>query len=191
MNPAKIVGISNPESSPASGVIRTFSLLPESQSAETDWESWVGEARGNKTTWSDILKERLVVVLGEAGIGKTYEFREQARRLQSQAKAAFFIQLNLLDRQGDWVSALDEQATHFEKWQGSADPGIFFLDAVDEARLTGPVALHRALSCVKRALTEDLDRVSFFISSRISDWSLPTVRALVQQQLTLSTAPPS
>lgn len=191
MNPTKIVAISSPEASPASEVIRTFSPFRETESDETDWESWFREAHGNKTTWSDILKERLVVVLGEAGIGKTYEFREQARRLRSQAKAAFFIQLNLLDRQKDWVSALAKQATLFEKWKGSADPGIFFLDAVDEARLTGPVALHRALSCVTRALTGNLDRVSFIISSRISDWSLPTVRDLVQQQLALPKTPPS
>jgi len=191
VNPTKIVGIASPESSPATRIVRTFSPFHESESDETDWESWLPEARGNKRTWSDIQKERLVVVLGEAGVGKTYEFREQARRLQSQAKAAFFIQLNLLDRQEDWVSALDGQATLFEKWKGSADPGIFFLDAVDEARLTGPAALHRALNCVKRALAGNLDRVSFFISSRISDWSLPTVRDLVQQQLALPKAPPS
>lgn len=147
--------------------------------------------RGGRTpTWDDLLKERLVVVLGEAGIGKTYEFRQQAERPQSQAKAAFFIPLNLLQRPEDWDVATDKQAACFEEWKSGTDIGMFFLDAVDEARLTGPTALQRSLQCVRQALTGHLHRVSIFVSSRVSDWNLPAVRALVEKQVALPIVPP-
>jgi hypothetical protein len=47
-------------------------------------------------SWSDLLKKRIVIILGEAGTGKTFEFERQAARLQQDNKAAFFLALNEL-----------------------------------------------------------------------------------------------
>ena len=39
--------------------------------------------------WSELLANRFVVVLGEAGTGKTREFRKQASALNDKAKIRF------------------------------------------------------------------------------------------------------
>lgn len=169
-------------------VLRSFSPFRESESDETDFEFWFRNADKRGLTWDDLLKQRLVVVLGEAGIGKTYEFRQQSRRLESEGRAAFFISLNLLARPEDWDLALGEQSERFVEWATGTEAGLFFLDAVDEARLTGSTALKRSLDCVWRMLARHRDRVSLFVSSRISDWNLPSVREMVEQQLRLPEA---
>jgi hypothetical protein len=166
-------------------VARSFSPFRESESGETDFEFWFRSAEKRGLTWDNLLKQRLVVVLGEAGIGKTYEFDQQVRRLESEGKRAFLISLNLLERPEDWDLALGEQLARFRKWASGTEPGIFFLDAVDEARLTGATALRRSLDCVRRGLDGYGDRLSFFVSSRISDWNLRPVREMVEQQLRL------
>lgn len=190
MNNVKTDSVSSGQRKSGIDITRTFVPFRESASEDTDFEFWFQQAQGRTPTWDGLLKERLVVVLGEAGIGKTYEFRRQAERLQSQAKAAFFIPLNLLERPEDWDVALDKQVACFEEWKSGTDIGMFFLDAVDEARLTGPVALQRSLRCVRQALTGHLHRVSIFVSSRVSDWNLPAVRALVEKQFALPIVPP-
>jgi hypothetical protein len=96
-------------------------------------------------SWSDLLKKRVVVILGEMGIGKTFEFQRQAIRLQQEDKAAFFLPFNQINSSDSVRVALDEQAPRFEKWLRSSDMGYFLLDAVDEARLNGQL-LYRTLS---------------------------------------------
>src|SRR5262249_9028015 len=44
-------------------------------------------------SWPELLHRRRVVILSEAGAGKTAEIREQARWLRREGKAAFFIRL--------------------------------------------------------------------------------------------------
>jgi type II secretory pathway predicted ATPase ExeA len=99
VNRANAAGLSGVARNPATEITRTFSLFRESESQDTDFEFWFEQASGGGLTWDALLKKRLVVVLGEAGIGKTYEFRQQAQRLQSEEKAAFFVPLNSLERQ--------------------------------------------------------------------------------------------
>ncbi|WP_299160477.1 hypothetical protein [Accumulibacter sp.] len=171
-------------------VSRTFSPFKEADSGEPDIEFWFRHNDGYGVSWNDLIGKRLVVVVGEAGIGKTYEFHAQVRRLRSANKAAFFIPLNLLVHPDDWVIALGEDASLFEHWKSSTDEGYFFLDAVDEARLTGPTALRRALACMKRVLVGQTERASLFVSSRVSDWNLSQVRHLIEQELVLTVPVP-
>ena len=58
-------------------VNRTFSPFKEAGSDEPDVEFWFRHNDGNGISWNDLIGKRLVVVVGEAGIGKTYEFRTQ------------------------------------------------------------------------------------------------------------------
>lgn len=66
-----------------------------------------------------------------------------------------------------------------KKWADGKEPAFFFLDAVDESRLQGSVALGHALTIIMQALSPHLARVSVLLSSRISDWQLDAVRAAV------------
>ena len=46
--------------------------------------------------WDELLKERLVVVLGEPGSGKSWEFRRRCASLKEAGKPAFLIELERL-----------------------------------------------------------------------------------------------
>jgi hypothetical protein len=165
---------------------RTFSIFRDSSEAsedDFDYREWV-VIRGNSgLTWSDVLTKRVVAILGEAGIGKTFEFQHQAARLQQEDKAAFFLSLNQINGVDSVLAALDAQAPRFETWRRSNEAGYFFLDAMDEARLNGPPALQMALRAMRDVLRPHLPRVSCFISSRVTDWSVPGVRQALEQLL--------
>ena len=145
---------------------------------------FTGPLRGTESlSWSDLLKKRVVVILGEAGTGKTFEFERQAARLQQDNKAAFFLALNELTSREAVDLALTEHRSRFTEWLGSDSPGYFFLDAVDESRLNSSTALQTALRLILDVLQSHLQRVSFFISSRVTDWSVPGVRETVERTL--------
>jgi len=139
--------------------------------------------RSKSLSWSDLLKKRLVVIVGEAGIGKTFEFDKEVKILTDENKAAFFLPLNLLNNHEGFNGAIIDQKDRYKKWVQSSEPGYFFLDSVDEARLNSPDALNKALITTRDVLTPFLKRVSFYISSRVTDWSIPEVKELVQQHL--------
>jgi hypothetical protein len=54
----------------------------------------------NLMHWSDLLTMTRVVILAEAGTGKTHELRETARRLRREGKAAFFCNIEDLATDG-------------------------------------------------------------------------------------------
>src|SRR5689334_18115737 len=83
---------------------------------------------GNATlTLPDLLNERRVIILSEAGSGKTEEIRETARRLRREGKAAFFLRLEHVVI--DFDSAFEEgTAEAFEAWLASSEPGWMLLD---------------------------------------------------------------
>jgi len=133
--------------------------------------------------WSDLHEQRVVVVVGEAGIGKTTEFKNETERLRRLSKAAFFVELNQLVDSDSWTLALGPSAEAFDAWLQSTDEGYFFLDAVDEARLTSHAALKKALQVVYATLRRHFPRVRVAISSRWTDWSIQDVRTTVEELL--------
>lgn len=165
---------------------RTFSVFRHSgemSEEDFDYREWVFMRDNIGLSWSDLLKKRVVVILGETGIGKTFEFQHQAVHLQREDKAAFFLPLNQINSPKSVRAALEEQVPRFEKWLNSSEIGYFLLDAVDEARLNDPLALPAALRAIREVLRPHLQRVSFFVSSRVTDWSVPGVRETVEQTL--------
>ena len=73
---------------------RTFQNIPEGKLSEADQQSFLVSldlSRG--TTWEDLLRSRRVLMISEAGAGKTYECRSQAQRLWGSGEPAFFIEM--------------------------------------------------------------------------------------------------
>ena len=161
---------------------RTFSATPDMQDDGEDWSDYLGSAKG-KLIWKDLRDKPLAVILGEAGIGKTIEFGLEVQRLRSEGKQAFFVALNQLVDAESWERALLESYQGYQHWKASNETAYFFLDAVDEARLTGQADFERALSVVPWVLRECMSRVRFVISSRPTDWSIDGVRAAVDKHL--------
>ncbi|HEV2853681.1 MAG TPA: hypothetical protein VHC97_12835 [Thermoanaerobaculia bacterium] len=117
--------------------------------------------------WSELLQYPRVLLLAEAGSGKTEEMREQAKRLLTNGKPAFFLALESLDREL-FLSPKEKQV--FDAWKmDDQATAWFFLDAVDELKLTGG-KFERALRRLASEIDGHLHRAHVVISCRPSDW---------------------
>jgi hypothetical protein len=123
-----------------------------------DWNEFFDGHHG-RITWKDLHDKPVVVVLGEAGIGKTIEFQNEVGRLREAGQAAFFIPLNQLSDAESWRLSLTGDDNEFDVWAASDALGYFFLDAVDEARLKSHADFEKALAVIQRALGSNLARV--------------------------------
>lgn len=119
--------------------------------------------------WDDVLDHGITVILGEAGSGKTTEFRQQAARLAADGRYAFGLTVEELDRDGIPGGLRAADLERFEAWKASDQTALFFVDSIDEARLSND-KLERALKQLARGLYAHLRRVRVLLSCRVSDW---------------------
>ena len=165
---------------------RTFQSIPEGKLSEADQQSFLvslGWSRG--TTWEDLLRSRRVLMISEAGAGKTYECRGQAKRLWDDGEPAFFIEMAALAT-GDLRSQLDEEEeTRLDAWLASqSDVATFFLDSIDELKLTLG-SFEQALKCLKKGIGSQLNRARIVITTR----PIPFDEQLVRHLLPIPPAP--
>lgn len=165
-------------------LLRTFSIPKDQAEDSDDWEYYLSQG-SDKLTWKNLHEKHVTVVVGEAGIGKTIEFKNEVQRLQKEGKAAFFIELNQLGDLDSWGLALGQSASAYAQWQTSSEDGYFFLDAVDEARLASHAAFKKALLVAQAGLRQHLGRVRISISSRWTDWSIDEVQAAVDELIVI------
>jgi hypothetical protein len=134
---------------------------------------------GKTLAWSGVLARRSAVIFGEAGTGKTAEFRSRASALATAGHFAFFLPVEAVARSGVTPSLELKTAERFARWrQDPTAEGWIFLDSVDEAKLKG-----QALTGVLRALATELGaavlaRSHVLLSSRPSDWRSTDEEAL-------------
>lgn len=125
--------------------------------------------------WNEVLEERLVVILGEPGSGKSWEFRNRSALLKEAGKAAFMIELERLVSAA-WVEGFSStDFAYFQQWQRSKDAAFFFLDSVDEAKIRRQADFYSALDKVVAGIGPSaIGRAHVYISSRISEWQPET-----------------
>ncbi|WP_310448072.1 hypothetical protein [Thiobacillus sp.] len=145
--------------------------------------------------WPELLQHPRVLLLAEAGSGKTREMQEQAKRLVGDGKHAFFVPLESLDQSGlsDLLSPEDEH--RFASWKiDDRVQAWFFLDAVDELKLNQG-KLDRALRRFAKDINGFLARVHVVISCRPTDWrqaiDMSTLEARLPIVPAMASAPPS
>lgn len=123
------------------------------------------------TPWDGVLTRRRVVLLAEAGSGKTEEMREQARIRSAAGQFAVYATVEDVDRDGlDGALGAGDRA-RFASWRGLDDSGWFFVDSVDEARL-GRVRLERALRRIADGILGAERRAHIVLSCRLTDWEM-------------------
>ena len=148
---------------------RTFKELPknaqESDDMDFGWEYGIGES----LRWDDLIKEYRVIILSEAGSGKTTEICHVARTLREQNKQAFFLRLEHVSRNFNVAFAVGTHKT-FEKWLQSEETGWIFLDSVDEARLRNPGDFELAILELSNRIHAAFRRVHIVITGRSSAW---------------------
>jgi len=127
--------------------------------------------RDSSLSWNDLLKRRLIVLLGEPGSGKTYEFRHKCEQLRHSGEFAFFIPLDSLI--GGTLEAVlgHELYCNFNAWKEGDANATFLLDSVDEAKFRKTSDFYRSLDIFRNALgSECLRRSTILLSSRVSEW---------------------
>ena len=156
---------------------RTFRILPpdEELREESDINGFENfESRrllgiNNDLTWDDLIREHRIVILSEAGSGKTSETRQMAKILQERNKAAFFLRLEYLAENFETASN-PNRYSDFQAWLQTDDEGWFFLDSVDEARLKSPQDFERAIRVFYTEIKSAIDRIHVVITGRSTAW---------------------
>lgn len=148
---------------------RTFHDLPKqaNESDDTDFSQWLPTDK--RLRWPNLIRERRLVILSEAGSGKTTEIRNIARSLRNQEKSAFFLRLEHVAK--EFEDSFEEGSyEEFDRWLTSNNEGWLFLDSVDEARLQDPRDFELAIRKLSKQISIAKDRVHIVITSRTTAW---------------------
>ncbi|MGX5830090.1 NACHT domain-containing protein [Mesorhizobium sp. 43Arga] len=138
--------------------------------------------RETPTHWADLLVEPRVIVLAEAGSGKTEEIRHICRRQRRDGKHAFFLRIEHVSE--DFETSFEEGSPEeFEAWIVSAEPGWLFLDSIDEARLRDPKDFERAIRKIGRKIERILQQAHIIITGRTEAWRPTTDLLLCRSNL--------
>lgn len=148
---------------------RTFHELPKHSSENDEQYVSLGFRVGERLRWPNLIKEYRLIILSEAGSGKTYEIRNVASTLREQRKTAFSLRLEHIPR--DFEDSF-EVGTYeaFEEWLASGEEGWLLLDSVDEARLRNPGDFELAIRKLSRRISTAKDRTHIVITGRTTAW---------------------
>lgn len=171
-------------------LIRRFSRLPDTYEGGEDIDidaAWFGSMRDGRLSWRELLDEPRVVVLADAGAGKTFELRAQAERMVAEGCKAFFIRIEDIDAGFDAAFEVGT-AGEFEVWLTGTDKAWFFLDSVDEARLEEPRAFEQAIEAFANRIREAGQRARICISTRPYAWRAKQDGAFIRAALPYASA---
>lgn len=132
--------------------------------------------------WPDLLAEARVILLSEAGSGKTEEIRHITRELRGKGKPAFFLRIEHVTQ--DFEACFEEGTLEeFEAWVASGSQGWLLLDSVDEARLNDPKDFERAIRKLGVKLHSVLQDAHIVITGRTNAWRPKTDLLLCEREL--------
>jgi hypothetical protein len=124
---------------------------------------------GDDIAWGELQKHQRVVILAEAGSGKTEELRTQARTLGAEGSFSFYTTVQNAATQGMAESFPNAERGQLAAWLASDKPAWFFIDSVDEAKLNR-IQLSTALQRIADGIASGLRRAYVVLSGRITDW---------------------
>ncbi|MFJ3366953.1 hypothetical protein [Pseudomonas sp. NPDC086251] len=159
---------------------RTFSKIPLDADASDDVDLSGRHSRQGELRWPDLLIHNRVILLSEAGSGKTAEIRNVACQLRSQGKTSFFLRIeNVTSDLEDAfeVGTFDE----FESWLASDTEGWLLMDSVDEARLNDPKDFERAIRKLGRLIQNTVAQAHIIITGRSTAWRAKTDLAICEK----------
>ncbi len=156
---------------------RTFSKIPLNAEVSDDVDlSGRHQSRG-ELHWTDLLNHHRVILLSEAGSGKTAEIQNVTRQLRSAGKNAFFLRIENVCP--DLEDAIEEGTfDEFKSWLDSGTEGWLFMDSVDEARLKDPRDFERAIRKLGRLTKSVGAQAHILITGRSTAWRPSTDLAI-------------
>ncbi|WP_322516448.1 hypothetical protein SR870_02370 [Rhodopseudomonas palustris] len=140
--------------------------------------------------WEELLHSKRILIVSEAGAGKTYECQTQKDKLWEAGEPAFFLDLATLAGSSLRDMLSHEEEERFDSWlRSQSEIATFFLDSIDELKLTlGNFG--QALARLNKAITGQLGRARVIITTR----PVPIDRELIIKYLPIpraGTATPS
>ena len=163
-------------------LVRRFSPVPQSENDSDEQQVLSILGYQDFLIWPGIDERYRSVVLAEAGAGKTFEMFARAKFIEAEGRFAFFIRIEGIVE--DFEQALEVgSAETFQQWLASQKEAWFFLDSVDEARLTDPRAFEKAIRRFATRIKSAQHRSRICISSRPYAWRPKSDRQLIHRYL--------
>jgi hypothetical protein len=129
--------------------------------------------------WDELLHSQRVLMVSEAGAGKTYECQAQQAKLWQAGEPAFFLDLATLAVSSVRDMLSSEEEERFDAWlRSQSEFATFFLDSIDELNLTLG-EFDQALKRLNKVLAGQLGRVRIIITTR----PVPIDRELIERYL--------
>jgi hypothetical protein len=147
---------------------RKFSIWRDEKASNEDFALFE-RSFWREATWELLLKYQRIILLAEAGSGKSREMEERAKQLVASREFAFQTTVQNVAKEG-LAGALDGSSrARLEAWQNSEAVGWFFIDSVDEAKLDH-IRFVDALRKIGDGLGNGLPRARIIISGRYTGW---------------------
>jgi hypothetical protein len=134
--------------------------------------------------WADLLARRRVVLLAEAGSGKTTEMTTRARQQTEAGEYSFYATVEDVGRKGLMASMRATDRASLTRWLSSDKDAWLFIDSVDEAKQSG-VRLPVALQAIAEAISGAERRAHIVLSGRYTDWQFRRDLAQLQGDLAI------
>jgi hypothetical protein len=160
---------------------RTFQNIPEGKLSESDHLFFlVNLGWSTGTGWQELLRSKRILIISEAGAGKTYECETQSKRLWDAGEPAFHLELARLAACNDLRSLLEfEEEQRLDAWLASqSDIATFFLDSIDELKLSLG-SFKEALKRLGKGIAGQLGRARIVITTRPIPFDEQLVRRLL------------
>ena len=153
--------------SKAQSITRSFRDLSADEMKDPEVLQTLAAFGWSKTiAWDDLLQSDRIMLLSEAGTGKTFESKEQARRLMAVGLPAFFVELVSLAASPIEQLFSPAEAKRFNEWKSrDLETAYFFLDSIDEMELSHG-KFQTALRNLSRAIDGFQDRAKVVVTSR-------------------------
>lgn len=137
---------------------------------------------GDLLTWNDLDARRRVVILAEAGSGKTVELVHRAQQLSAEGKFAFYTTVQDVAREGLDGALRAVERPRLDAWRRGEKPAWFFIDSVDDAKLDG-IRLDKALRQLANGIVGHEGRAFIVLSGRHTDWEFARDAWRLQHEL--------
>lgn len=161
-------------------VVRSFFDLPDEKVESMEAAEFLADfPGGRKIDWATLLVSDRVLIVSEAGMGKTFECRRMRDSLWDDGHAAFFVELSALASHSLEAGFSLEEEARFDSWKSAqTEHATFFLDSIDELNLT-PSSFDRTIKSVARSLAGHLGRATIVITTR----PIPVDREIIAKYL--------
>ncbi|MEZ5401464.1 MAG: hypothetical protein R2729_17465 [Bryobacteraceae bacterium] len=119
--------------------------------------------------WDQIVTKRRVVVLAEAGSGKSTELEERARIMANSCTVVFHASVEDVGREGLDNALSADARVRLASWRKGVEEAWFFIDSVDEAKAAG-IKFERVVRKLADGVHGAEHRCHIVLSGRVSDW---------------------